>query len=649
MSISYRRDIDALRGIAVASVVLFHAFPNVFRGGYLGVDIFFIISGFLITSIILQDLSYNQFSFLSFYSRRIKRIFPALICVLLVLLTVGMHVLYPEEYKQLCLHVISAGSFFSNFQLLSESGYFDKSSETKPLLHMWSLAIEEQFYLVWPFIIYLAWRMKKIGHFIFACIIFSFISNIYLSYHSPEKAFYWPLSRFLELAMGGGFAYIQTKPDQKIYSALQSIKSLFGNYLYGTGILLLAGSILFLSPRLTFPGLWIFIPIISTLTLILYQQNKEPINNSRFTKWLVWLGLISYPLYLWHWPILSLLHIMEGHTPSISVRILAIALSILLAFVTYKLIEYPFRYWEGIKWKTTVLIFSMVATVTFAFFSYHSVQSIEPSHFSNNSLSWSKCEDEASTQTYCWIKQPLTPIDTIVIGDSHAGHLGIGLQSAFMHSKHNVLIAWGGDCLPFIQEEKQPYFSSVCDPIFFNKLYEKILASHTIRHVVISNYAIAKIQGKAEALNRSFGYDNNSSESAIEKRANLFRRAMYDTFDKLRLSRKKITYLVDIPELYFDPKECQPRPIELPWHIPQYNCSISRDRFESRNRQYHDLVAEAQVKYPEVKFVNLYQFLCDANYCYAKKSDTLLYGDRDHLNENGSRYLTPYLKQLVMD
>jgi len=184
--VKYRPDIDGLRAVAVLSVVVFHAFPELMKGGFIGVDIFFVISGFLISTIIFQNLDRGTFSFSEFYARRIRRIFPALLLVLIATYGFGWFALLADEYKQLGKHIVAGAGFVSNLVLWSEAGYFDNSAETKPLLHLWSLGIEEQFYIIWPFILWLGYKCKlRIAILIVALWVISFAINIYYAHHSP--------------------------------------------------------------------------------------------------------------------------------------------------------------------------------------------------------------------------------------------------------------------------------------------------------------------------------------------------------------------------------------------------------------------------------------------------------------------------------
>lgn len=204
----YRPDIDGLRAIAVLSVVAFHAFPNYLKGGFIGVDIFFVISGFLISTIIFENLDKGTFSFSEFYARRIKRIFPSLLLVLVTSYTFGWFVLLSDEYTQLGKHIAAGAGFVSNFALWSESGYFDNSTDTKPLLHLWSLGIEEQFYIIWPPLLYVAWKRKfNLLTLVILVAFISFLLNLKGVKHDSTATFYAPQTRFWELLCGNILAW----------------------------------------------------------------------------------------------------------------------------------------------------------------------------------------------------------------------------------------------------------------------------------------------------------------------------------------------------------------------------------------------------------------------------------------------------------
>ena len=242
---SYRPDIDGLRAFAVLSVVLYHAFPNVIRGGYVGVDIFFVISGFLISSILFREVTEDRFSLAAFYGRRIRRIFPALALCLTVVLAYGFVALMPFELAQLGKHVFFGASFLSNIALWSETGYFDTAASLKPLRHLWSLGIEEQFYILWPALLWAAFRTKiPTGYLLIALFLTSFSINIGLAATSLAADFYLPISRFWELLAGAGLAWWK---GTRIAPNIRSWLSL-------AGLAALAASVLLFTSKTPFPG-----------------------------------------------------------------------------------------------------------------------------------------------------------------------------------------------------------------------------------------------------------------------------------------------------------------------------------------------------------------------------------------------------------
>ncbi|VAW54787.1 O-antigen acetylase [hydrothermal vent metagenome] len=332
-SINYRPDIDGLRAIAVLFVVGFHTFPSRIPGGFTGVDVFFVISGFLISTIILGNFEKNSFSYREFYYRRIKRIFPALLLVITTVWLLGWFMLFPDEFEQLGKHMVGGIGFVSNIILWNEAGYFDNSSETKPLLHLWSLGIEEQFYIIWPIVLGLVWknRVNALG-IIISIAILSFILNIYSVYNfSSSSSFYLPFNRFWELMVGGVLGYIQLH-----HTSGTLLNKLYSNVFSILGCVMIAMAFTFVDGDKLFPGWWALLPALGAFFIILSPGswiNHNILANRIF----VYIGLISYPLYLWHWPILSFAHILEF--TATQERLIAVGLSLVLAILTYELIE----------------------------------------------------------------------------------------------------------------------------------------------------------------------------------------------------------------------------------------------------------------------------------------------------------------------
>ncbi len=378
----YRPDIDGLRAVAVLSVVIFHAFPHVLRGGFIGVDVFFVISGFLISTIIFQNLDRGTFSFFEFYARRIKRIFPALLIVLVCCYAFGWFSLLSEEFKQLGKHIAAGAGFVSNLALWSEAGYFDKSADTKALLHLWSLGIEEQFYIVWPLLMWAAWKRKFNLATIGAIVA---LASLYLNLngvkHDPTATFYSPQTRFWELLSGSLVAWfvlykrqdcqaLGLRVDRVLTSVIYSVPrkndgTTLANALSVAGILLLCFGFLHINQDFSFPGKWAIIPVIGAAFIIAAGPNGWTNKHILSHPVAVWVGLISFPLYLWHWPLLTFARILEAGVPSRSVRIGAVLAALALAWLTVQLIEKRVRHGGFTRLKVFVLA-SLMAGVGYA-------------------------------------------------------------------------------------------------------------------------------------------------------------------------------------------------------------------------------------------------------------------------------------------
>lgn len=368
----YRPDIDGLRAIAVLSVVAFHAFPTLITGGFVGVDVFFVISGFLISSIIFGSLEKNSFSFVEFYSRRVNRIFPALLLMLVATWAFGWFSLLADEYTQLGKHMAGGAAFVSNFILLGESSYFDNSAETKLLLHLWSLGIEEQFYLVWPLMVWAAWK-ARVNALILIVLVggISFTINVMSVHTDPVATFYSPQTRFWELLVGSLLAYVarhksMVSPGWRAASSptVRNLQSL-------TGATLLIAAFALTTKSHQFPGWLALLPTIGAALIISagpFAWINKTVLSSRL---LVWFGLISFPLYLWHWPLLSFAHILEGSTASPTTLSLAVVTSVLLSWLTYKFVERPLRLSGYNNKKSTamcalMLVFGITGYITYA-------------------------------------------------------------------------------------------------------------------------------------------------------------------------------------------------------------------------------------------------------------------------------------------
>ena len=340
LSTHYRPDIDGLRAVAVIPVVLFHSKISLFPGGFVGVDIFFVISGYLISNILLHDISRDQFSILTFYERRIRRIFPALFTVLLFAACAAFVILLPGALGELDYfgtHLFGATFFYSNYQFMSETGYFAAAAEDNPLLHLWSLAVEEQFYIVFPVYLYLVSRFfrDRLGLATMAVLLVSLVYSIYLVQNNPADAFYSTPARAWELMLGAILAIFPRKApmDQRVAQVLGA-----------AGLGFIAYSILFYNAQTPFPGAAALAPCVGA-ALILYtgQRNMTLAGRLLSTSAFRYPGLISYSLYLWHWPVL-VFYRMYAITPvsQMEIALLLVAMTA-AAWASWKFVEAPFR------------------------------------------------------------------------------------------------------------------------------------------------------------------------------------------------------------------------------------------------------------------------------------------------------------------
>ncbi|SDR05357.1 Peptidoglycan/LPS O-acetylase OafA/YrhL, contains acyltransferase and SGNH-hydrolase domains [Rhizobiales bacterium GAS113] len=421
----YRADIDGLRAVAVIAVVVYHAFPTWLPLGFLGVDVFFVISGFLITRIIADEIVEKRFSLKAFYARRVRRLFPALAVVLLASVAAAWIIMLPTELERFGRHIVASVLFVSNFQFWSEAGYFDKAGETKPLLHLWSLSVEEQFYLCWPLLLMACWRARIPAWAIAAGIAaISFAIYIVLSARAPGAAFYLPFSRFWELMLGALIAVRRTAVPTRGGAALAVI-----------GMLALAISL----SGLLFGGAGARTLSVFGSGLMIAVGAHDTVSKALSTKPAVAIGLISYPLYLWHWPILSFLHIVEAQTASM--RLAAMAVSVLLAAATYWFVERPIRFGrlKAIAIPLCAGAMSLAGIAGAAIFGLDGVPARFPADIRSIATAKTDWAKDARVGR-CWLSNTMgefasecTPSKNAIWiwGDSHAARLYVGLEKTF--------------------------------------------------------------------------------------------------------------------------------------------------------------------------------------------------------------------------
>jgi peptidoglycan/LPS O-acetylase OafA/YrhL len=441
--VAYRADVDGLRAISILAVIGFHAFPDSLPGGFVGVDVFFVISGYLISILIFINLKTGTFSFADFYIRRAKRILPALILVLLVVWGIGYQSLIPADFARLGNDVAAGASYLSNIFFWNQTGYFDAPAAQKPLLHLWSLSVEEQFYFLFPFAVFLVWKTRLN---LLLCVsvigVLSFASSIALVSDHRSAAFYLPYNRFWELMIGSALAYA---------AVFRSVTSpqwgrISRNLLAVLGLALILAAIFALNPQKHFPGWWALMPTIGAAFLILSGENtwiNRTILSNRFC---VFVGLISYPLYLWHWPLLSFARTAQDEELSTAALIGLVALAFLLAWLTYEFFEKPIRFgWLKLPSAgIAALLAGFALLVITPLGILTSIADGFPKRFPA-ALQWASSNMEGTLAAYrhgiCFVagEQPIFADDCVdkpnsdepllfVWGDSHAAHLYPGLH-----------------------------------------------------------------------------------------------------------------------------------------------------------------------------------------------------------------------------
>jgi peptidoglycan/LPS O-acetylase OafA/YrhL len=468
---SYRAEIDGLRAIAVIAVLIFHAFPHALPGGFLGVDIFFVISGYLITGIISSDIDRGEFSIVTFYQRRIRRIYPALIAVLIATLIAGFIILPPTQMHQLGWHVMGASFFIPNLVLWSETGYFDVRSLTKPLLHLWSLGVEEQFYIVWPLVLLLVKRLRlNIVMSLAAIVIASLAYNIHLEFAAPTAAFYSPLSRAWELGLGGLIACRQHANLAARY------RTLFAT----VGALLIFCALAFATDA-KFSSSYAAAAVAGA-GLVISSGPGNVVALALSRRPLVAVGLISYPLYLWHWPILVLARNGQDYLP-VSTTLKLIAAAVVLGVCTYWFVERPVRRLRLRKASLTLLAALLVLGAFGAVTSRLDIRSLSYPAKMREILAYSHYDFRSNARVgTCWLYKPdqryLPECDfkqgdlhprVAVWGDSHAGRLFPGLALAAA-GKASVATFAADSCPPIRNFEAcSPFTEDALGAIIRNK------------------------------------------------------------------------------------------------------------------------------------------------------------------------------------
>ncbi|HRI66548.1 MAG TPA: acyltransferase family protein [Polyangium sp.] len=626
----YRPDIDGLRAVAVLSVVAFHAFPSRVRGGFIGVDVFFVISGFLISTIIFENLDKGTFRFSEFYARRVKRIFPALLIVVVASYAMGWFSLLADEYAALGKHIAAGAGFVSNFVLWRESGYFDNAAETKPLLHLWSLGIEEQFYIIWPFLLWFFWKIRwnsLLPTLVIGAI--SFGLNLRGIEKDAAATFYLPQSRFWELLCGSSLAWftLYGKLGAKITRQDKAAVNGQGlaNVLSLLGFLLLAYGFWRINGALGFPGKWALVPVLGTLLVIVAGPKAWMNRNILSNKVVVWFGLISFPLYLWHWPLLSFARIVGGEVPSRFVRIGAVLLSVFLAWLTFQFIESPIRSGKHAKARIFFLVAPMVLVGLIGYSTYSlnglTFRTIVKSYEAvlatiENNPKRDECHLSRIVESVgkgpCEYFFPNPSV--AVVGNSHAPEIAYALAEDLRPYNQGVAhYSISGCPHNYLVDPSLKNFlgTSVCYD-WHTGVVENITSSKQIKYVILS-------------YRNDFCLDNGP-----------FTKSLVDMAKALIAANKKVILVLQAPL----PKK----------HIKDYlrtnyraNAGVHEDVVGSTRSDWKSTYrnsAQLLEQLPSsVVLIDPADYFCSGDNCYVIKGNKALFFDDNHMSLDGGRLL----------
>ncbi|PKO37961.1 MAG: acyltransferase [Betaproteobacteria bacterium HGW-Betaproteobacteria-6] len=640
----FRSDINGLRAWAVIAVILYHFGVPGFSGGFVGVDVFFVISGYLMASIVIKGLEQGSFSILAFYDARIRRIVPALLMVCALLLAAGYFVLSPSDYKLLATHAISALGFFSNFKLWDEAGYFDVSSLDKWLLHTWSLSVEWQFYLLLPILLSLVWRVKP-GRlsliFVIVCgVVLSLSLSVVLTASYPTTAFYLLPTRAWEM-LGGGLVFMFSS------SVRPAVTS--GKWMEASGLALIITSIWALDSETQWPGWHATLPVLGSMLILMASRQASLFTGSRIPQWI---GDRSYSLYLWHWPVVVALAYSElqHDTPAV---VAGIVLTIALGDISCRWVENPSRRWlgkVGLRKSMTVMAISLIVVLLPAAAVRLGdgikgrldplVESIaaEAGNF-NPRRDFCHSRKGNSSPSCVWGGAEWK---VIALGDSHIS----AVVSALAAVRENAgVVQWSySGCSFVVGLKNKPEIGARlgsdyhCEE-FVEWARQQLVGVPPDLPVVILNRYAAQAFGANENRNVferpevyfSKIYDRTSPEFLEE-----FGQHIIDTACEIAISRH--VYLVrPIPEMGFDvPKTLSRR---LAFGIRK-DVSIPIEEYRRRN-EWVWKAQDAAARQCGVSILDPTAYLCDAERCFGSRNLQSMYMDDDHLSETGNKLLTP--------
>lgn len=649
----YRAEIDGLRALAVIPVILFHAGFSFFGGGFVGVDVFFVISGYLITSILLKDLAKDTYSLAVFYQRRARRILPALFFVALICIPFAWFWLPPKDMLDFAQSLSSVSIFSSNLYFLSESNYFDIEVELKPLLHTWSLAVEEQYYVFFPLLLALIWRIRKqaVAPTLLILAGLSLYFSQWASYHYPKAGFYLLPTRGWELLMGSLVAISAFNGGVSNW-----IKPRFNSLLSLFGLAFLLLSIVIYDKHTPFPSIYALLPTVGTALIIMFATKGTLTNSLLSNTVLVKLGLISYSAYLVHQPLFAFARHRSLGEPGLSLIVALGLVSFVAAYFIWKYIEQPFRRsanpTSGKKLLTlgsTILIaffaFGMLGIITDGFSGrYNNQQLAQYQTAAVHNFEWQGCNFNVCTNNIT--------ADIVLIGDSHAASLAPSLSAAFDSSKKKFEWRTNPGCPPLIGFYVSNTQSDQCSRN--NEAINALLnASDAAEWVIVSAQWSLYSSGKGfnnslgghetGAMNYYYQDISNSKRTSREREKDVVN-GYIEYISQLLRAGKKVIVIDQIPV--------------AGWNIPNRYLKLAQlDELTDENFRYPLAVYKKHTaalrKFRALTHKNLYwaqpkHILCkDNSWCNTSQLPKLLYSDTNHLSKAGADLLAPAIEDII--
>ncbi len=650
----YRADIDGLRSLVIVPIVLFHAGFATFSGGFVGVDIFFVISGYLITSIIAGEVDEGRFDLWRFYERRFRRIFPALLAMLLASSLAAWFLLFPMDLQAYGESVVSSTGFFANISFWRQSGYFDTQSDLKPLLHTWSLAVEEQFYLFFPLLL-LACHRLALGRrgLVWGLLAGSFGLSLYGVSHWPDAAFYLIPTRAWELLMGAILA-LRAAPGLR--------SPLLREALGWAGLALILAPVFVYDAQTPFPGLAALPPCLGSALIIWTGQSGQATQVARMLslRGFVLLGLMSYSLYLWHWPVIVFSHHWALEAPTTAAKFALVAASLACAWASWRWVEGPTRKLKASQ-HTVFASAALAALVCFAIGGLF----WRDGFISRYPLALQKLlnTQEAETKGFRGLMQsaggrwtaslppdafvtgdPSLPPQIAIWGDSHVGAILSGLTEAAkpLDAPRFSVFALGG-CRPivgvFLADDPTDHCKTHNDAVL---AYLK--SGPETKVILVSRWPIS-LFGDVRAAGRGAMPGTIARAPAASLPAGeamtLFGVALGHTIDALEAAGKQVVLVetivdlpVNAPDLAFKRLLRDPDAGRMTWNAAPY-----QERFTA----VESLLDDVQKTRPFLR-IRPRDALCDNWACAFYEQGRLLYTDNTHLSQAGSAALAPLLR-----